>query len=110
MHGAEGRRGAAGLSLPAIAFAILFLSGCVLPKLPWQNENVVIFNAPQQLPPATVGEQYTYSFCQPDTARSGSVCGGLTPATNPSGGRPPYSIIYGSGIHAPGINLQLNGL
>ncbi|MEW6748990.1 MAG: hypothetical protein AB1295_04760 [Candidatus Micrarchaeota archaeon] len=34
----------------------------------------------------------------------------MAPATNPIGGRPPYSIVYGSGLHPTGINLLPNGL
>lgn len=83
-------------------FAI-FLSGCTI-------KPEIDFTVPVQMPNGSVGTPYSYSFCEPDSARSGSVCGGSTPATNPTGGIPPYSIIYGNGSLPPGINLQLNGL
>lgn len=94
-----------------IVFGLVFfvIFGCCITP-PGPDENNIVFDVPAQLEDGTVGQPYTYSFCEPDSARSGAVCGGLTPATNPLGGKPPYSIIYGAGIHPTGINLQLNGL
>lgn len=94
---------------PGVLVPLLLIACGIVPG-PGPDENHIVFNVPLQLPDATVGQAYAYSFCEPDSGRSGAVCGGLTPATNPTGGRPPYSIIYGQGMHAPGINLQLNGL
>ena len=95
-----------------IGFVIMFfaLIAFVYILFPGPDENKIIFSVPSKLPTAIVGNPYAYSFCEPDNARSGSVCGGLTPATNPRGGKPPYSIIYGNDLHPTGINLHPNGL
>lgn len=95
-----------------IGFAIMLfaLIAFVYILIPGPDESKIIFSVPFKLPTAIVGNPYAYSFCEPGNARSGSVCGGLTPATNPHGGKPPYSITYGNGLHPTGINLQLNGL
>ena len=95
------------LGLALFALALVF-GCCISPPEP--DESHITFEVPAQLLEATVGQPYSYSFCEPEAARSGAVCGGLTPATNPLGGRPPYSLTYGEGMHPPGINLQLNGL
>jgi len=97
------------LGLVILTAMLISLSGCICPITPGPDENTIVFSPPSELPSATVGEEYEYSFCEPDSAMSGAVCGGLTPATNPLGGKPPYSMIYGSGIHPTGINLALNG-
>jgi hypothetical protein len=61
---------------------------------------------------ATVGQAFSFSICQPPLDEPGATCGGLIPATNPTGGRPPYSfhVGFGSGFVPPGIALNLNGL
>ncbi|MFH1222215.1 MAG: hypothetical protein V1492_03970 [Candidatus Micrarchaeota archaeon] len=101
--------GFTNVTFPVLAaFMLFFLSGCCITP-PGPDENHIDFYVPQQLPDAAAGVPYSYSFCEPDSARSGAVCGGLTPATNPLGGRPPYSMIYGNGLHPTGINLALNG-
>lgn len=69
------------------------------------------FTAPAVLPPATVGRPYEYSFCQ--GARKNEPCGGnLNPATNPTGGSPPYHFQLDSGVGFPpfGLVLDVNGL
>jgi hypothetical protein len=68
---------------------------------------------PATLGPAQVGKRFSYSFCRPDRARTSDLCGSsAAPATNPSGGRPPYHFELDSGVGFPpfGINLNLNGL
>lgn len=58
----------------------------------------------------TVGQSYEFHFCEPPAAISGATCGGLADtATNPTGGRPPYSFVKKSGFLPPGITLELNG-
>ncbi|OGG55148.1 hypothetical protein A3D62_02820 [Candidatus Kaiserbacteria bacterium RIFCSPHIGHO2_02_FULL_49_11] len=58
----------------------------------------------------TVGESYELHFCEPPAAISGATCGGLADtATNPTGGRPPYSFVKKSGFLPPGMTLELNG-
>jgi len=57
----------------------------------------ITFIVPKELPPATVGIPYSYSFAT---------------ATNPAGGNPPYTFVLGSGVGFPpfGLILDLNGL
>lgn len=57
----------------------------------------ITFIVPKELPPATVGIPYSYSFAT---------------ATNPTGGNPPYTFVLGSGVGFPpfGLILDLNGL
>ncbi len=58
----------------------------------------------------TVGQSYEFHFCEPPAAISGATCGGLADAaTNPIGGRPPYSFVKKSGFLPPGMALELNG-
>lgn len=60
--------------------------------------------------PLIVGNSYGFSFCVPETARSGATCGGLAGDTqSPVGGSPPYSLMKGSGFFPPGMSLELNG-
>jgi hypothetical protein len=74
----------------------------------------IVFTSPAELPDATEDEPYPpYSFCEPDSARSGVACGGLAGETmNPYGGKPPYSFShqFGVGFIPPGLALELNGL
>jgi len=72
----------------------------------------IVFVGPPQTLPAKVGEDFIYSLCQPGLFEAGATCGGLKPATNPSGGNPPYSmsIKIGGGFLPKGIALNLNGL
>lgn len=65
---------------------------------PWNNIQTI------------VGESYEFHFCEPPSAISGATCGSLADtATNPKGGRPPYSFIKKSGFLPPGMTLELNG-
>ncbi len=65
---------------------------------PWDNIRI------------TVGESYEFHFCEPPSAISGATCGGLAGmATDPTGGRPPYSFVKSSGFLPPGMALELNG-
>lgn len=67
-----------------------------------------VFNVPLVLPPATVGTKYTYSFCDPVTARA---CGGpfaqnqLNPAVG-SGGPYIFTIKLGRGFMPKGLKLN----
>lgn len=97
----------------------LALSGCLIPPAPapaqpagnGANENAITFPSPANPPDGRVGEPYVFSFCEP-LPREGPVCGGLEPATNPVGGRPPYSLSIGmsGGFLPPGLRLNLNGV
>lgn len=60
---------------------------------------------------ARVGQDFSRQLCAPESAAAGATCGGLTPATNPSGGNPPYSmsVKIGGGFLPPGISLGLSG-
>src|SRR3989338_1970112 len=61
--------------------------------------------------PLDIGYSYVFSFCVPESARSGATCGGLAGRTDsPVGGSPPYSISKTSGFLPPGMTLELNGL
>ena len=73
--------------------------------------NPIILTAPPPLT-ATVGQPFTFSLCQPAPVVIDEACGGLRPATNPTGGRPPYSmsVEFGSGFLPPGIALNLDGV
>ena len=72
--------------------------------------NNIIFTSPSTLT-ATVNKEFGYPLCVPASAGSGATCGGLTPSTNPSGGKPPYSFSVGmnGGFPPTGISLNLNG-
>lgn len=70
-----------------------------------------IFLGTGDFEPLVVGYTYGFSFCVPDSARSGATCGGLAGATqSPVGGSPPYSLVKGSGFFPPGMSFELNGL
>jgi hypothetical protein len=70
------------------------------------------FIVPVELPPATIGEPYNFSFCQPDRALASDLCSGFETTDNPMGGQPPYHFALDSGAGFPpfGISLNLNGL
>jgi len=63
-----------------------------------------------ELPDATVGLPYTYSFCTPTPDING-LCG-VSGAINPSGGQPPYHFQLGTlgGFPPMGMYLNSNGL
>ncbi|MCX6799474.1 MAG: putative Ig domain-containing protein, partial [Candidatus Diapherotrites archaeon] len=62
--------------------------------------------------PATVGQEYNYSFCEPTLDNTSDLCDGITQTTNPTGGEPPYhfQLDSGSGFPPMGISLNLNGM
>lgn len=67
---------------------------------------------PPNLPPATIGQQYSQSFCDPKPA-PGLFCGGPLPANpptnNPTGGTPHYN--FSTGVGYPfGLGMNLNGV
>lgn len=67
---------------------------------------------PETLPPATAGEEYSWSLCQPDLTRTSDLCGAFIDTTNPTGGMPPYHFqpdMMG-GFPPFGINWNLNGM
>ncbi|MEM5804793.1 MAG: S8/S53 family peptidase [Candidatus Aenigmatarchaeota archaeon] len=71
----------------------------------------IFFTAPSTLT-ATVNKEFGFQLCTPASAASAATCGGLTPSTNPAGGKPPYSFHVGmsGGFPPTGISLNLNGL
>jgi len=82
-------------------------------QLTTPSSEKIIFTLPAELQEAIEDKAYSYSFCQPDSARSGATCGGLAgTTTNPYGGRPPYSFShqFGVGFIPTGLALELNGL
>ncbi|MCX6665642.1 MAG: hypothetical protein NT038_06240 [Euryarchaeota archaeon] len=94
--------------------AVVFMSGCT----DQQNQtsgppSSFQFTAPTQLPDATVGEPYVYSFCNPDRTDENDLCGSsVNPCDNPSGGNEPYhfQLDSGSGFPPFGLTLFPNGL
>ncbi len=64
------------------------------------------------LPSATKGEYYQYSFCDPELTNKNSLCGGITETNNPVGGNPPYHFQLASGTGFPpmGLVLSPNGI
>lgn len=72
----------------------------------------MVFVPPASLEDAAVDREYRHSFCSPDPNQAGATCGGLRPATNPSGGKPPYSFTVGyrAGLLPAGLALNLNGI
>lgn len=101
------------LSFLILLVGILFISGCIEQQPIVPPSEKIIFTPLAELPEATEGVPYSYTFCEPDSARSGATCGELAGATtNPIGGNPPYSFSqqFGSGFIPPGLGLELNGL
>jgi hypothetical protein len=114
-----------GLILASLVF-VMGASGCTKTIISTENNQTyainnsmeavekIIFILPAELPEAKSGTPYpSYSFCQPDSARSGATCGGLAGATiDPTGGNPPYSfsVEFGAGFLPTGMALELNGL
>jgi hypothetical protein len=95
----------------AILSAVIMFCGCVAQPQPVQKK--LEFTPLDWLPEAAEDAPYSYSFCRPDTARSGATCGGLAgTSTDPYGGTPPYSfsVQFGAGFLPPGLGLELNGL
>ncbi len=85
---------------PLSLMAVLFIAGCTggTPvTAPPSSTTSITFITPEELPPATVGVSYSFSFATP---------------TNPTGGNPPYSFVLGSGVGFPpfGLTLNLNGV
>ena len=72
--------------------------------------NGLAFTGPPPLT-ATLNQPFTFSLCQPPPTPIDATCGGLRPATNPTGGKPPYSmsVKLGGGFLPPGIALNLDG-
>lgn len=62
------------------------------------SPGTVEFSVPSELPIAYVGQQYTYSFCnpqptgEPGTFTDTKVCGLNATSLNPKGGTPPYGV------------------
>jgi hypothetical protein len=61
--------------------------------------------------PAMLGMPYLFSFCSPPLTNPAQLCE-VPPATNPSGGQPPYRFQLATlgGFPPMGISLSLNGL
>lgn len=96
-----------------ILMLVLFASGCVGQDGNWDTASGVQFNAPAQLPDATINEPYIYSFCQPDRTDANDLCGSsVNPSTNPTGGNEPYhfQLDSGSGFPPMGLILKPNGI
>lgn len=83
------------VSLLQMLTAVLLVMGCVR-STPASTTTTITFTVPEEIPTATVGEPYSYSFTQ---------------ETNPTGGNPPYSFMLGSGVGFPplGLTLDVNG-
>ncbi len=99
--------------IPILIIIICSVAALYLQQQRSQKVSEKIIFSPPEFLEATEGVSYSYSFCKPDSARSGATCGGLAGATtNPTGGNPPYSFThqFGSGFLPPGLALELNGL
>lgn len=69
------------------------------------------FIVPGQLPSGTVGEEYTYYFCDPG-ATQGEACGAFEEYMyTPTGGHPPYTFTLDANTGFPpmGLALMING-
>jgi len=75
------------------------------PKLIF-NPSSYTFTAPESLD-VTIGELYTYSFCDPEPSSPTSPCGPLPETTNPTGGQPSYHFQLGAGTGFPPFGLTL---
>lgn len=82
------------------------------PSLVSAGRGTFSFVVPPELPPATVGAPYRYSFCKPESS-SARDCGsvGGTTLNSPSGGSQPYTFQKEIGASLPwGLGLQSNGV
>ncbi len=128
--------------LSVLAIGIIFISGCVAPSAPKVQEReaaapgeptatitptVFEFDVPTELPQATVGKPYLFSFCDPVEAtlfRTTTTaepltyvagCGGegLPPPTNLKGGKAPYRIyvsVYLSTAAGEQRGIEIGGM
>jgi|GEM_PF-1588890 len=98
---------------PLTTYQLNLLTGCTGMVLNNSGSNApgngITFAGPPPLT-ATVNQPFTFSLCQPPPPID-ATCGGLRPATNPTGGKPPYSmsVKLGGGFLPPGIALNLDG-
>jgi hypothetical protein len=65
------------------------------------------FSAPSELPFAVVGEEYAYSFCQPELTLASDICGEEY-SFNPQFGTSPYHFQLESGTGFPPMGMILN--
>ena len=66
-----------------------------------------LLKVPERLPDATIGETYSYIFCNPPS-NTGLECGRSPISTNPSSGIPPYTF---SASNLPlGLSIAFNGV
>lgn len=90
----------------------MFISGCTGKPSPEQNVTIimdkVILAAPSQLPDGRVGEQYEYSFCDPNPKQTANQCYPKNSSGNPTGSKGPYTFYIGSGVGFPPFGLSLN--
>ena len=102
----------------SIIASIFLISGCVQQTntetpghISTNKTGEITFLPYQFLYDGVTGYEYRITFCEPEP-REGATCGGIEPATNPIGGRPPYSfsVGYGAGLLPPGMKLNLNGV
>jgi len=70
------------------------------------SQQSIIFSTPDTLS-VTAGEEFKYSFCNPEPTSQTSPCGPMPETTNPTGGNPPYHFQLGSGTGFPPFGLSL---
>lgn len=108
-----GKKFCSGFISILLVVAVL-ISGCIDQRDQISEpSSPVQFTAPTQLPDATVGEPYVYSFCKPDRTDENDLCGSsVNPSQNPTGGNEPYHFQLESGRGFPpfGLTLFPNGL